>query len=70
MLNENIVTAFLAETIKHPPVGEQDQFMTHCNKGEHTPWGIERVLEVINYRIWAGVRRFGGGFKEVGFTPD
>lgn len=27
-------------------------------------------LEVINHRIWAGVRWFGGGFKEVGFTVD
>lgn len=70
MLKENIDSVLWAKTTKCLPVGEQDQFMTHYGKGGHTAWGTVKVLEVMNYRVWAGVMQFGGGLKEVGFTLD
>ena len=55
MLKENIDSVLWAKTTTCLPVGEQDQFMTHYGKGGHTAWGTVKVLEVMNYRVWAGV---------------
>lgn len=52
------------------PVAFQVQFMTHCNKGEHTAWGNHGCLSERNVTSTVGVGWFGRGPEEAGLPSN
>lgn len=50
MLEKNIHSALWPR----PPDIDQDS-LAHCHKGGHIRWSTVKVIEVMNYRVWAGI---------------